>query len=211
MQWTRPNSTEIIQRRYNLLAAVFDWMEWPIERVRFSGWRDRLRHSISGPRALEAGVGTGRNMAYYPPDVAVTAIDFSERMLARAKRQAGPQNKAAAVDLRCMDVERLDFPDRFFDTVFATFVFCSVPDPVQGLRELRRVCKPGGKLLLLEHMRPGHRMLGLLFDLLNPLAVRATGANINRRTMDNLKKAGWHLRHAEDLSMGIVWWIEAVP
>jgi ubiquinone/menaquinone biosynthesis C-methylase UbiE len=67
-----------------------------------------------------------------------------------------------------MDVQQLAFPDHYFDAVFATFVFCSVPDPVLELQELRRVCKPWGKLVLLEHMRPENTALGLLFDLLNP-------------------------------------------
>ena len=110
-----------------------------------------------------------------------------------------------------MDVLRLEFPDHSFDTVFTTFVFCSVPDPVAGLRELRRVCKPSGRLLLLEHMRPENFVLGLVFDVLNPMVVRMMGANINRRTMDNIRSAGWNVRIEENLSSDIVRWIEAVP
>jgi len=81
-----------------------------------------------------------------------------------------------------MDVQQLAFPDNFFDTVFATFVFCSVPDPVLGVKELRRVCQPDGKLILLEHMRPGNPVLGFLFDLVDPFVVRMMGAHIIRRT-----------------------------
>ncbi len=110
-----------------------------------------------------------------------------------------------------MDVQHLEFPDQVFDTVFATFVFCSVPDPVLGLKELRRVCKPDGRLLLLEHMRPGNPLLGTLFDLLNPLVVRMMGANINRRTVENIRRAGWQIRVDEQLSSDIVRWIEAEP
>ena len=110
-----------------------------------------------------------------------------------------------------MDVQQLDFPDNYFDTVFATFAFCSVPDPVAGLKELKRVCKPEGKLLLLEHMRPGNVISGLIFDVLNPFVVRMMGANINRRTLDNILKVGWKIRVKERLSSDIVWWIEAGP
>ena len=197
------------RRRYDRLASFYDLLEAPVERLRFASWRARLRDRILGDRALEVGVGTGKNLPYYPHDVKVTAVDLSPRMLERARRRASVLD--LEVELREMDVQDLAFPDHVFDTVFATFVFCSVPDPVLGLRELRRVCKPGGRLLLLEHMRPGNPMLGLLFDLLNPMVVRMMGANINRRTMENIRRAGWRIRVEERLSSDIVWWIEAEP
>jgi ubiquinone/menaquinone biosynthesis C-methylase UbiE len=171
--------------------------------------KKRLKDNITGNRVLEVGVGTGKNLLYYPKGIEITAIDFSPGMLKRAR------NKASTDDVRValieMDVQHLDFPDNYFDTVFATFVFCSVPDPVAGLTELKRVCKPEGKLLLLEHMRPGNVILGFIFDVLNPFVVRMMGANINRRTLENIYKAGWKIRVKEKLSSDIVWWIEAEP
>jgi ubiquinone/menaquinone biosynthesis C-methylase UbiE len=130
-------------------------------------------------------------------------------MLRRAKKRADLLGRR--VEFQEMDVQFLGFQDRSFDAVFATFVFCSVPDPVMGLRELRRVCKPDGRLILLEHMRPDKRVLGLLFDLLNPFVVRVMGANINRRTMDNIRNAGWQVSKEKHLSSDIVRWIEAKP
>jgi len=115
------------------------------------------------------------------------------------------------VDLRQMDVQQLDFPDQTFDTVFATFVFCSVPDPILGLRGLHRVCRRDGHLLLLEHMRPGNPLFGILLDLLNHLIFRATGANINRRTIDNIDSAAWKIETLRNLTSDIVRWIEARP
>ena len=197
------------RRRYDRLASFYDLLEAHVERFRFASWRARLRDRIVGDQALEVGVGTGKNLPYYPRDVKVTAVDLSPRMLERARRRASVLG--LEVELREMDVQDLAFPDHIFDTVFATFVFCSVPDPVLGLRELRRVCKPGGMLLLLEHMRPGNPVLGLLFDLLNPMVVRMMGANINRRTMENIRRAGWRIRVEVRLSSDIVWWIEAEP
>jgi ubiquinone/menaquinone biosynthesis C-methylase UbiE len=164
---------------------------------------------VIGKRGLEAGVGTGKNFRHYPSNVRITAIDVSPRMLDRAEKRA--QTLGIEVDLRQMDVQELQFRDQSFDTVFATFVFCSVPDPVLGLRELRRVCKTGGRLLLLEHMRPENQFFGALFDALNPLIVRMSGANINRKTIDNINSAGWAIETVMNLSSDIVRWIEARP
>ena len=130
-------------------------------------------------------------------------------MIHRAQERA--KVSGLNVDLRQMDAQRLQFPDQSFDTVFATFVFCSVPDPILGLRELRRVCRPGGRLLLLEHMRPENQFMGRLFDLLNPIVVRMMGANINRRTLDNIYNAGWNVEFVKNLASDIVRWIEARP
>lgn len=204
-----PSNTDLTRRRYDRIASFFDFLEAPIERSRFAAWRTKLLDRITGERALEVGVGTGKNLPYYPGNVKVTAIDLSARMLEHARKKAS--DLGLKLDLREMDVQHLAYPDLFFDTVFATFVFCSVPDPVLGLQELRRVCKPDGKLLLLEHVRPGNPLLGLLFDLLNPIVVRMMGANINRRTMENIQKAGWKLRVEERLSSDVVRWIEAEP
>ena len=202
-------SSDRARKRYDRIAFLYDFLEAPMEHMRFAAWRKRLRAGIRGKRALEVGVGTGKNLTYYPVDVHITAIDLSPQMLARARKKANKMH--LQVDLQEMDVQHLKFPDHSFDTVFATFVFCSVPDPVKGLCELRRVCKPEGKLLLLEHMRPGNPVLGLVFDALNPMVVRMMGANINRRTVSNIQQAGWQIKVEENLSADIVRWIEAGP
>ena len=203
---SRNNST---RKRYNRLAFIYDLIEAPLEFLRLAAWRKKLRSCITGSLALEIGVGTGKNFSYYPSGVKILAIDFSHRMLSRARKKALKNNMK--VNILGMDTQQLAFPDNFFDTVFATFVFCSVTDPVMGLKELRRVCKPDGRLVLLEHMRPGNPVLGLTFDLLNPLVVRLMGANINRTTIDNIRLAGWQIKIDQKLFSDIVRWIEAKP
>ena len=129
-----------------------------------------------------------------------------------AARFSGVLGRAVAADLRVGDVQALDFPDNSFDTVIATFVFCSVPDPVQGLRELGRVVKPGGQILLLEHVRVDRPLMGRAMDLLSPLVVRIWGANINRRTVENVKRAGLKLERIKHFGpMGMVKSIVARP
>lgn len=152
-------------------------------------WRRDLLNLASG-KVLEAGVGTGANLASYPDSIqSLTGVDFSSEMLKYAKQKASrlaPYN----IELIEADIQELPFPDHTFDTIVSTCVFCSVPDPVQGLKELRRVCKPDGQILMLEHMRSENPMAGVVMDVLNPITVRMWGANINRETMENIKAAG---------------------
>lgn len=185
---------------YDRIAAIYDLMETLMERIA-KGWRRLLWAQAEGERILEVGVGTGKNMPYYPKDLKITAIDLSAKMLRRARRRA--EREGVELELLQMDAQALDFPDKSFDTMVASFVFCSVPDPVRGLRELGRVAKQ--KILLLEHMRPENPWLGKLFDLFNPLIVCLFGFNINRRTLENIRRAGLEIEGAQDLDkMGIV-------
>jgi phosphatidylethanolamine/phosphatidyl-N-methylethanolamine N-methyltransferase len=188
------------QSRYNRIAPVYDLMEAIIERLAFRRWRERLWSQVDGNRILEVGVGTGKNVSYYPKGVQVTAVELSDKMLERAQRRA--QELDSEVDLRLMDAQRLSFPDATFDAAVASFVFCSVPDPVLGLRELGRVVRPGGQILLLEHVRVNKPVIGKLMDLLDPLVVRLMGPHINRRTVENVKKAGLEIERIEELAPG---------
>ena len=202
-------ATAKTQARYDRIAPIYDLMEWLMERSARK-WRRLLWAQVEGERVLEVGVGTGKNMPYYPAGARVTAIDLSAKMLRRARRWA--EREKIEVDLRQMDAQALNFPDQSFDTVVASFVFCSVPDPELGMGELGRVTKSGGEILLLEHMRPENPWLGRLFDLFNPLVVRLFGFNINRRTLVNIERVGLEIERVQNLDkMGIVKLIVAKP
>ena len=193
--------TELIRRKYNRFARFYDLAEGMMESRRMTNWRRELWKGAHG-EALEVGVGTGRNMRFYPPGARVTAIDFSPRMLERSRRRA--EAAGIDVDLRLMDAQRMELADNSFDTVIATCVFCSVPDPVQGLREIRRVCRPDGRVFLLEHMRSDYPILGGLMDVFNPVSVGLVGVNINRRTLANIQAAGLQIIEVRDLVLDIV-------
>jgi ubiquinone/menaquinone biosynthesis C-methylase UbiE len=171
-----------------------------------------LRRKVIGQArgdVLEVGVGTGANLPFYPPGCRLTGIDFSPAMLAKAKTKAEKLHLEAT--LLEMDVEDLRFPARSFDTVIATCVFCSVPGPVRGLAEIRRVCRADGQIVLLEHVRSANPLIGRIMDLLNPVTLNLIGSNINRDTLANIQKAGLTIKSVEDYSGKLVKLVAARP
>lgn len=198
--------TEKIRRRYNRNAVFYDSMDRMIREA----WRRRVIGKAAG-NVLEVGVGTGKNLSYYNPAICtkVTGIDFSPGMLAKARPRA--EQAPAAVELMDMDVQAMGFADGTFDTVVSTCVFCSVPDPISGLREIKRACKRDGKILFLEHMRVDWPIVGMLMDAMNPVSVGLMGVNINRRTVENIEKAGLTLLKVENLMGPLLRYIEAGP
>ncbi len=204
---TQDKATELAKKRYNRNAFLYDLIENLMEKWRYAKWRELLWSKVEGTHILEVGVGTGKNFPYYPSDVEITAIDFSKEMLKRAQDKVSKQK--VKVRLQQMDVQNLEFEDDTYDTVVASFVFCSVPDPVRGLMEVERVCKPGGRVVLLEHVLSANRIVAWLMNLANPLVVRIMGANINRRTAENISKSGLVVEQVTDLGAGIFKLIEA--
>lgn len=182
------NSTDRIRKRYDRISRVYDIFEQPMEVMSLKKWRLEITKDLKG-KVLEVGVGTGKNISYYPDNLNIAAIDFSDKMLMKAREKAEKLNKQ--VEFIQMDAQDMEFPDNTFDMVFTTCVFCSVPDPIKGLKEIRRVCKPNGKIIMIEHVRSERKVLGIVMDIFNPLTVNLYGANINRRTVGNVEKAGF--------------------
>jgi ubiquinone/menaquinone biosynthesis C-methylase UbiE len=205
----KDDGTEKIRGKYDRISPFYDLMELLLERVVFSRWRKKVFDAFDGERILEVGVGTGRNFEFYPVGKPITAIDFSKGMLSRARKKA--ESKGVKVDLVDMDVQDIHFGDQSFDTIFGTFVFCSVPDPIKGLREIKRVCKRGGNVILLEHVRPKSTLLGRIFDLLNSITVKVMGVNINRNTVENIQSAGLNVQEEKNLFRDVVKLVVANP
>lgn len=202
------NETEKTRRRFDRIAWMYDVMESPMEAMAAAQLRRELLFLARG-RVLEVGIGTGKNLPYYPPSVKLVGIDISSRMLARGKRKA--QDLGISCDLLVMDAERMTFPNATFDTIVSTFVFCTVPDAPAGLREVRRVLKPDGQALFLEHTRSANPALGRLMDFFNPLVRSVIGDNINRRTAESIVNAGFEIVSIEEMGMKIVKKIVARP
>lgn len=198
--------SEIIQKRYNRVSNIYDLMDRMIKEE----WRKELLGGLSGT-ILEVGVGTGANFPFYSKDAIVTGIDFSEGMLSRAEKKLEKNSFPASIKVIKMDAQNMTFEDHQFDYVVTSCVFCSVPDPVKGMREMRRVCKKDGQILMLEHMRSNNPFLGKIMDVLNPVTVSLWGANINRMTLENLAKAGILVTESENLFGSIMKRIKGTP
>ena len=202
---SRSRATALVRARYNHMAPLFDFVErGGGERLR--QWRVMLWSKVEPCNILEAGVGTGANFPFYPGGSKVTAIDLSAAMLRRASEKAS--RLKVDVSLEEMDVQALQFPDNAFDAVVATLVFCAVPDPIRGLAEMKRVCKPGCKATFLEHVRSSNAVLGPVMDFFNPLMFWTVGDNFNRKTVENVAQSGFTIEKVTDLT-GIFKLIEA--
>ncbi len=185
---------------YDRLAGHYDRAIAPLERMFLARLRaEALKELPPESRILEVGAGTGLNFPFYPHGAHGVASEFSCEML----KVACGKNRPSSVHLVQTSAEQLPFPNASFDAAFATLVFCSLPSPQNAFMELRRVVRPGGSLVLLEHVRP-KGILGYIFDALNVLTVALLDDHFNRRTAEEAEKAGLQLLRVEPRYLGIV-------
>lgn len=184
------------KRTYARIARFYDFLDAPFEKSRYRALRPLLFKGLSG-RILDAGVGTGRNIDYYPQGSEVTGIDLSPAMLERARMRRDAAGRA--VDLVEMDARKTTFPDHNFDAVVATFLFCVLDydDQLPALEELGRVCKPGGEIRLLEYCFSENPRQRFVMRLWAPWVHWAYGARFDRDTERYIDEAGLTLRHKE--------------
>lgn len=159
-----------VKRAYKLYAPAYDFVfDWIFHPGREAAIRQLAIRP--GDHVLEVGIGTGLNLPLYPSRCGVTGIDLSEEMLDKARDKV-VELGLTNVTLRTMDATVMDFADNGFDSVVATYTISAVPDPVSVLREMRRVVKPGGSIVVLNHFRSEKRVVGRLEDLVAPVCTR---------------------------------------
>jgi ubiquinone/menaquinone biosynthesis C-methylase UbiE len=163
--------------------------------------RRRLCSRASG-RTLELAIGTGLNLPFYPGGVRLTGVDLSPAMLAVAKQRS--RKLGIDAELLVGDAHALDFPDDSFDTVISTLFFSSVPDPRRAAAEVLRVLKPGGRLLLLDHVRSPIMPVRLVERLLDRPLRRFSGCNLMRDPLDYLGAVGFVVDRCDRFRWGIV-------
>jgi len=175
---------ESVKSSYRRWAPVYDGTFGRITRM----GRDRAVETINAShgRVLEVGVGTGLSLSRYAPHLEVIGIDYSDDMLAVARRRVQSENLAHVRALRQMDAQTLDFPDDHFDTVVAMYLVSVVPNPERVMAEVARVCKPGGQVIIVNHFARERGVLAWIERLFAPLA----------------NKLGWHSDFARHRIMG---------
>jgi len=191
---------EATRRKWDAAAKNFDLMSsrgpekrWgPFKRAFFSEMRGKV---------LFLAAGTGLDFQFFPAGHDITAIDISPKMIEKARSRAA--GYSGQLDLHVMDVHQMPFPEASFDQVFTSCTFCSVPDPVGGLGELRRVLKPGGELRMFEHTGSRYFPFNLMMNVMTPLS-RRFGPDMNRPTVENVIRAGFRIREVNHLYLDVV-------
>lgn len=195
------SETERVLELYEREAEKYDREMNRFDRMLFAGGREWVCAQATGD-VLEIAVGTGRNLPHYRGDVRLTGVELSPAMLERARERA--QRLGRDVDLRVGDVQALEFADESFDTVVSTLALCTIPDDRAAVAEARRVLRPGGRFLLLEHVRSPVLPIRLIERLLEPLAVRFGADHLLREPLEHLRAEGFEVEVLERSKLGIV-------
>ncbi len=195
------NRTERVKRHYDRSAGSYDRIISWAEKVLFGGGREWVCSRARG-EVLEIAVGTGRNLLFYPEGVRLAGIELSPKMLDIAHRRA--RELGREVDLRVGDAQDLPFPDASFDTVVATLALCTIPDERQAVAEAARVLRPGGRLLLLEHVRSPILPAWLLQRVLEPLTLLLDHDHLLREPLRHVEDTGLVVERLERSKVGVV-------
>jgi ubiquinone/menaquinone biosynthesis C-methylase UbiE len=197
-----------ISAKYDDFARWYDWVEFVPDLLGVGKLRGSLLSRASG-RVLEVAVGTGKNLPYYPHGCRITAMDLSREMLNVAGERAA--KLSIYVSFSLADAETLPFPDHSFDTVVSSLSACTFPNPARAFQEMARVCRTGGKILLLEHGRSDRERLGRWQDRHADRFAKPVGCHWNREPLEIVQQAGLKVVRVRRTFFGIFHQIEAVP
>ena len=171
------------------------------EKVQFAGGREWIGARAQG-RILEVAIGTGRNLEHYPADVTVTGVELSPTMLAIARQHAADLGRD--VDLHEGDAQALSFEADSFDTVVCTLSLYTIPDPAAAIGEMKRVLRPGGRLLLLDHVGSTWWPVWAVQRLVERFTIRSAGEHMTRRQLPLVQAAGFEIVETQRLKAGTV-------
>lgn len=198
---TVPGSSDHVRNYYEKAAGEYDEYVSYFERWFIGDGRQWVCGQAAGD-VLEIAIGTGRNLPFYPADARLTGVDLTPAMLDRARDRAAVLGRA--IELRIGDVQSLDLPDEAFDAVVVTLALSTVPSVRRVLAEVRRVLRPAGKLLLLEHVRSPHLPVRAMQHLLNPIFMRKYGDRLLRDPLDHLGAACFVVERVERSRGGFI-------
>jgi ubiquinone/menaquinone biosynthesis C-methylase UbiE len=193
------------QAKWDKSAPAFDLMAGRGAEKRWRPFKEELFGHMEG-RILFLALGTGLDIETFPAGKTITAIDISPKMLEVAQPRIAAYD--GEINAQVMDVHDLAFEDASFDQVFTSCTFCSVPRPVDGLRALRRVLKPGGGLFMFEHTGSKYYPFKIMMDVMTLLS-RKVGPEMNRTTVANVMAAGYQVREVNNVFMDVVKTIKA--
>jgi ubiquinone/menaquinone biosynthesis C-methylase UbiE len=193
---------KIVRRSYAKQASWYDRSIGFFERRLFGTAHRPWACSRASGDVLEVAIGTGLNLAHYPQEATVTGIDLSPEMLAIARRRATELGRKA--DLREGDAHSLAFSDASFDSVVCTYSLCNIPDPLRAVSEMKRVLRPGGKLILVDHIRSSSKAVFWIQKFIE-LFSRLGGESMTRRPLEYVEAAEFEVRERNRLGFaGII-------
>ncbi|MFO7557434.1 MAG: class I SAM-dependent methyltransferase [Desulfobacterales bacterium] len=196
----------VTRKRWDRTSKSFDLMN---SYGRDKRWEEPKRQFFStmNGKILYLAAGTGLDFKFFPPFKNIIGIDISPKMLEKAAKKATAYS--GSITLLERDVTDLDFPDDSFDQVFTSCTFCSFPNPIKGLKELKRVLKPDGVLRMFEHTSSRYFPFNLMLHLMTPVT-RIIGTDMNRDTESNVRKAGFVIKEINNYFLDVVKSIYAV-